>query len=687
MIRWFTFVALLAQALAQVRSPTGRRISLNALPDLLPQPIFEYKNGVLLGPNLRVAIALETLQINTKIQERTTLSINGNREVPHQRAATEVRYGKGFTFLFSNGNLLSVSGETLNLVMLKGHPGLFINTFSTRSSTEDGSSVDVDWDDEEILIPSENLTYPSRLFKSVKRASSCSRGDRHVYEIAIAYDNTFCAIFDNNEAAASAMIQVLVDGANVPYKRDTCVTLSLVHIEAHCKDRADPYLALQAFRTCPDLNPGYSCTPSKSILYNFRQIWNRKRASVKRDGAFLFTAFDLGTYAAGIAFIGAACSNYGYGWTDGISLKSFAHEIGHTLGGRHRYTDGILKQGNILKFRFQPQTVAEFKSFIDSSKGSCITTDDAVCDARSGGCSSASCPNNKCLKGQNVPSPLVPCSQIAGNYFCPKEIVRNHYIGVACPNDGYDYIRRKNDPKDPSIICCEAPTATKTKKMINRFTSLLTLLNIAGTIYENHMRNWAAVKTETLMKTRAVPACRAGSGRAVPASRKGKQCSRTMPDGTTFMCVQKRFARLKKAKVGNAEFLINQRFGKFAISARAAGGSKLRNIRIRVSSNSLSDPTFVPTKILASTSAEHKISFNPFSLSISTSRGSCCSMPLYILVNLTLENRSSGKKNTWSAKVFMYRMQCERVCKKRGSRTIGRTISFSASTACPSCKV
>ena len=69
-----------------------------------------------------------------------------------------------------------------------------------------------------------------------------------------------------------------------------------------------------------------------------------------------------------------------YGWTEGINLKTFAHEIGHTLGSNHRSQDGIMQQGPITNFAFLPETAQQFIDYIDTSSASCLTDDQPVFD-------------------------------------------------------------------------------------------------------------------------------------------------------------------------------------------------------------------------------------------------------------------------------------------------------------------
>ena len=145
------------------------------------------------------------------------------------------------------------------------------------------------------------------------------------------------------------------------------------------------------------------------------------------------------TSTTGIAFVDAACRDVAYGWTEGINLKTFAHMIGRTLGSGHRTADGIMKQGPIMNFKFLSETVQEFHYYIDSSRASRITNDPPTFDVVNSGCSAAARSRGQCLTGRNVPSPLVPCSPIQGNFYCLTPVGSGRFLFVDCPDDGFKF--------------------------------------------------------------------------------------------------------------------------------------------------------------------------------------------------------------------------------------------------------
>ena len=289
MILVFVTVVFFALAEAQFRSPTGRRVSIRDLPNGYPQPIYEFSNGYLLGPKTRIHVNSETSQMKVPNLGNiaTKIHVNGQQEIARQPANTEIRYGHGLTFMFKNEKLLAVSGTDINLRPLKGHPGLFTNTLSQKARDLKVEIVeDEDPDDDIAPEPEGNTTdSESERFATTTRQTSCASGANLFYEIAVAYDNTFCEEFGGDEASASAMIQVLVDASNVAYTRDTCITLALVHIDAHCNDPSDPY-DYRPFGSCPGLSPTKESTNSRSILYNFQTVleysanWRRQRWGV-----------------------------------------------------------------------------------------------------------------------------------------------------------------------------------------------------------------------------------------------------------------------------------------------------------------------------------------------------------------------------------------------------------------------
>ena len=660
MIRFFVAVVFFVLAEAQFRSPTGRRVSIRDLPNGYPQPIYEFFNGYLLGPNTCIHVNSETSQMKVPYVRNiaATININGQREVSRQWVDTEIRHGHGLMFMFTNKKLLAVSGTDINLRPLKRYPGLFTNTLSQNEKDLKVEFVkEEDPDDDIAPEPERNITdseSSSLSIHTTTRQTSCASRANLFYEIAVAYDNTFCEEFGGDEAAASAMIQVLVDASNVAYTRDTCVTLALVHIDAHCNDPSDPY-DYRPFGSCPGLSPTQECTNSMSILYGFREFWNTQRTAVRRDGAFLFTGYTDSTSTIGLAFLKSACGDYAFGWIEGINLLTFAHEIGHTLGSGHRTGDGIMKKGHITNFGFLPESVQQISTYIDSSRASCITDDAPIFDVVNGGCSAVARSGSQCLTGKNVPSPLVPCSPIQGNFYCLTPVGSRRFLFVGCPDDGFKFIRRANDPSDPSILCCTPPARTTARNMLqSTVISPSTSITDGSIVHSNGVKNNSQITRETLLETSVVASC-------IPPPTlelKIRTCKETMPATDSFKSITRRIRPFSITNIGTLSIVMTQRFDMITITATSNKHVKIQRLsfKVRVKNGGFN----VPLSITSTSRREFVFSFDPFKVTVGNGRRNCCGMPLKINLRYTLKNKDTGKRGV-AVESFQYKMTCERV--------------------------
>lgn len=153
-------------------------------------------------------------------------------------------------------------------------------------------------------------------------------------DIAMDSDNNFLATFGGDEVAAMAYMDTLIAGANVIYKRDTGIQLSMVYS-----------------RLWSDPDP-WTGTSSGSRLSEFRSYWRSNMGSVSRDTAHLVSTAGLGGGVANA--IGSVCSNQNSYAVSGsmngffptpLEVHSsqnwdiivFTHELGHLFGSPHTH--------------------------------------------------------------------------------------------------------------------------------------------------------------------------------------------------------------------------------------------------------------------------------------------------------------------------------------------------------------
>lgn len=90
----------------------------------------------------------------------------------------------------------------------------------------------------------------------------------------------------------------------------------------------------------------YTQTDASALLGQLLTYWNSNFASSQTyDVAHLFTGKNLDGSTAGVAYLGATCSIFRYGLSqgfdsDGIMIPLVAHEIGHNLGSDHDSCSG-----------------------------------------------------------------------------------------------------------------------------------------------------------------------------------------------------------------------------------------------------------------------------------------------------------------------------------------------------------
>lgn len=594
--------------------------------------------------------------------------------------------GSGITIVYASPDsdeVVAVWGETLSLLPLDraNFPGVFINT-KTHSSNAPQQDL--------LFIPGQHLSdhqLDAPLLSNITGRMSCAAGTTHYVEIALAYDNTFCAIFGNEESVASGAMQAIVDASNVIY-RSICVQLALVHLEAHCEDPRDPYIGIDNFPTLPcdgTEPPGTTCIGGVIVLTRFVQFWNEFRKNVKRDAAYFFSGFDDGSRTLGLAFFGAACDkNFAYGWIEGPHLYAFAHEVGHTLGAMHT-TEGLMRPKlEADGLEFSRVTEQEITRFIDGLRfRSCISTSRPVCDST---CESAgTC--STCFSGNQVPDDLVACSPVEGLYRCVAPAgLQDKYIRTDCPPN-LGFVRRTANIADKSIFCCKKPTRVAVRKMVPYSYPLKRNITIGMALIKDVVPDNTDIISKTLMRTKVVPNCRLSPREtATPTTSASSICGNTFKNGFTFRCTaESRIGQIIRGPNVLVEIFISQRGGSISVSLRkTATTDKVINVGVLISTdaNLQRGDVTVQKGSLGMLGLQEKV--DPFDLDVPVGRSSCCGGAVFVYI--TAEKCNQSTKNCKAVfKKMSRRMRCIVACK--GKRREGIIVPFSKMQECPTCRI
>lgn len=198
-------------------------------------------------------------------------------------------------------------------------------------------------------------------------SSTCrSKSPQRIFELALAFDSFYCKRYSGIPRKAVSALFGLTLAASLPYEKDTCITLKVVHIDGFCSNADDPYGKYVKFED------------GARALRAFKNYWIKNRKTVHRDVAILFTGYDDGTTLLGVAYQGYACTTeLGYGVVELANAPVYAHELGHTLNCEHvQY--GIMKEfyGKNTLFKFSKVSLNQIFDFMDSKPlmSGCITT-------------------------------------------------------------------------------------------------------------------------------------------------------------------------------------------------------------------------------------------------------------------------------------------------------------------------
>lgn len=478
-------------------------------PDLVYELV---KNDVLVGMGLNVSLQELTLPMYNNLS--ITYVSNGKR---HGRPPTDVymRQGGGYTVVHekSSGSVLNIWGNEIYLRALDGSrfPGVFINTHESLvlQSTDSKKPKTTKLGQRKLGVRDEEKL-------SAKQTERCNSGQKRLVELAIAYDNAFCSLHSNSELIASAYVQAAVNEADVIFKRDTCVSLSLSHIEAHCNDPQDPYTALSAFDTTS------TTPPSSQILEKFTSIWRQSRKEVHRDLAYFFSGFQDGTNIVGMAYVASTCLNSGYGWVEKGDISTFVHEVGHSLSASHT-NEGVMKATSTHgdPVFFSDDSIAQITKFVDSygSNGTpdssrdsrCLEESSSVCDATCPG----RCANGQCiaLHTETVSEGLVPCTPVRLIYRCTKLHESKFMLGSDCPS-GFDFVLRADSDLD--VFCCLSPKESISAEVITHeypFVDLNLNSPDGPQTYPEYIQDPSLVSNQTLIRSKLVPSCKLPSAK------------------------------------------------------------------------------------------------------------------------------------------------------------------------------
>lgn len=457
------------------------------------------KEGLLVGPGTVFNIESVTKFITNP--ERIPGTINGEK-LQHGIKPPVIRKGGGYTIVYGQdaADIVSISGNGVFLEPLGKvtYPNIFVDIMKRTN---------VDNDEDMILRPGHNLSDgpPTKILPFTDPESG-TQACRTV-EVAVAFDNTYCQKFSNSTTNAIASVQATINYANSIYERDLCITIALVHVEAHCNDLLDPY------------QPLTQSTSGTKMVEGFKSIWELSRNHISRDLAYFFSGFEDGTSTIGTAYVGAACSQFAYGWVEHGSGPTFVHELGHSLGALHS-DSGIMQAALVYgeSVFFSSVSVSEIANYLlDTSSffaPFCIEDTAPVCDQ--------SCPG-QCIGGhcvslydESVREEFIPCVLIQNSFLCVNRFYFYDYEishGVNCQS-GFDFKAPtyEEEMAGSNLFCCLRPTEMRDTDIypVEYGTGTLTLIypDRNDTI-QNYIPGTKTqfITEATLLNTELVPDC------------------------------------------------------------------------------------------------------------------------------------------------------------------------------------
>lgn len=83
------------------------------------------------------------------------------------------------------------------------------------------------------------------------------------FEISIAFDNEFCALYWTDYHTAVAALRTACVAANTPFARRTIICLTVISMYGHCNHPQDPYANLKKLRS----------TKGFDVLLDIENFW------------------------------------------------------------------------------------------------------------------------------------------------------------------------------------------------------------------------------------------------------------------------------------------------------------------------------------------------------------------------------------------------------------------------------
>lgn len=611
-------------------------------------------NGTLYTPSNSIAIL--NLARPLSLNSNTSYTLNGAETNPAYKSM-QVRKGAGYTVLFNirTRQVVRLWGHNLHLSLPNPelYPFILVDT-----------PVSILRNVEASLSSSIRAQIPPHLKPLLRQSRPCSVDIDHHVEVLIAYDNTFCVQNGNDESVANAFVQAMINQADRIYRDETCIRLTLSHIDAHCRDRNDPYTLRRLIRRVPpSVRNDNRNTNADFVLFGFRNYWESGPAprNIPRDAAYLFTNYIPDPRILGIAFAGAICGNSHYGWVQNGALGTFVHESGHTLSAEHS-PSGIMTAFAMpgSRITFSATSVNEINTFVDDFQRNTRGSDDTSCirPRPPPRCDSTVCPG-RCIRNQCMVSftrdaaarGLIPCTPVRSPFFCVRrerfdQPARRLSIASECPRN-FEFLRLRRT--DTNALCCNPPSATRAVDIIlkdNIFFNQLVTNNGQPEEAVNIVDDTSLIsRRQTIMRTTIDPTCGLSeadnpSPSPTPAP-SGRTCGEALGASQTLLCQRRSLGiRVSSPSQHVVQFFYEQRNGNISIQVRVARTGRIRSVAsvfstafVTVEEVGAAEPVGGATGSQVAT-----VSVNAFGLRLTSGDESCCGVRLFAALSVVVCN-------------------------------------------------